>query len=37
MSEELSDFMKFVYANGDVRDVEEAFEEFPVENEWHKR
>lgn len=29
----LSDFMKFAYAKGKV---DEAFEEYPVENEWHK-
>ena len=32
----LSDFMKFAYAKGKVRKVDEAFEEYPVENEWHK-
>lgn len=32
----LSDFMKFAYKCNKVRDVKEAFEEYPVENEWHK-
>ena len=32
----LSDFMKFAYKCNKVRDLEEAFEEYPVENEWHK-
>lgn len=32
----LSDFMKFVYEHGGVKDISEAFEEFPVEEEWHK-
>ena len=37
MKEEgLSDFMKLAYELGRVRDVEEAFEEFPPENEWHE-
>lgn len=32
----LSDFMKFAYSKGRVKKVEEAFKEYPVENEWHK-
>ena len=32
----LSDFMKLAYELGRVKDVEEAFEEFPPENEWHE-
>ena len=36
MKEEMSDFLKFAYEKGKVRDVGEAFEEFPVEEEWHK-
>lgn len=32
----LSDFMKFAYKCNKVRDVREAFEENPVEEEWHK-
>ena len=32
----LSDFMKFVNKHGGVKDVSEAFKEFPVEEEWHK-
>ncbi len=32
----LSDFIKFAYKNGDVKDVKEAFEKYPVEDEWHK-
>ena len=36
MKEEMSDFLKFAYEKGKVRDVSEAFEEFPVEEEWHK-
>ncbi len=34
--EELSDFLKTAYKYGKVRDLKEAFEEFPVEEEWHK-
>ena len=36
MKEEMSDFLKFAYAKGKVKDAIEAFEEFPVEEEWHK-
>ncbi|MBR3132734.1 MAG: type II toxin-antitoxin system PemK/MazF family toxin [Clostridia bacterium] len=36
MKEELSEFLKIAYKNGRVKDLEEAFEEFPVEEEWHK-
>lgn len=32
----LSDFMKFAYKCNKVRDIKEAFEEYPVEEEWHK-
>ena len=36
MKEELSDFLKIAYKYGRVKDLEEAFEEFPIEEEWHK-
>ena len=36
MKEELSDFLKTAYEYGRVKNLEEAFEEFPVEEEWHK-
>ena len=32
----LSDFMKIAYKYGKVKELNEAFEEFPVEEEWHK-
>lgn len=32
----LSEFMKHAYAHGRVKDVEEAFKEYPVEEEWHQ-
>ncbi len=32
----LSDFIKFAYKCNKVKDVKEAFEEYPVEDEWHK-
>lgn len=32
----LSEFMRFAYKCNKVRDIKEAFEEFPVEEEWHK-
>ena len=36
MKEELSGFLKTAYKYGRVKDLEEAFKEFPVEEEWHK-
>lgn len=36
MEKELSEFLKTAYRYGKVKDLEEAFEEFPVEEEWHK-
>lgn len=36
MKEELSDFLKIAYEHNKVKDLKEAFEEFPVEEEWHK-
>ena len=32
----LSEFMKFAYKCNKVRDIKEAFEEYPVEEEWHE-
>lgn len=36
MKENLSEFLKLAYRHNKIRDVREAFEEFPVEEEWHK-
>jgi len=36
MKEELSDFAKYVLENNLARPLSEAFEEFPVEEEYHK-
>ena len=36
MKEELSEFLKIAYKYGRVKDLEEAFKEFPVEEEWHE-
>ena len=36
MREKLSNFLKFAYKHNSVRELEEAFKEFPVEEEWHK-
>ena len=36
MQKELSDLLKTAYEYGRVKDLKEAFEEFPVEEEWHK-
>lgn len=35
MKEELSDFLKIAYKHNRVKDLREAFEEYPVEEEWH--
>ena len=32
----LSEFMKFAYKCNKVRDITEAFEEYPAQEEWHK-
>ena len=37
MKEELSDFLKTAYKYGKVKEVKEAFDEYPVKEEWHKR
>lgn len=36
MKEDLSDFLKIAYKYNKVKDLKEAFEEYPVEEEWHK-
>lgn len=36
MKNNLSDFLKIAYKHNKVKDVKEAFVEFPVEEEWHK-
>lgn len=36
MKDEMSDFLKNLYASGAISDLHEAFEEYPVEEEWHK-
>lgn len=36
MQKELSDFLKVAYEYGKVKDLKDAFEEYPVEEEWHK-
>lgn len=35
-NEGLSEFMKLAYKCNKVRNIKEAFEEYPVEEEWHK-
>ncbi|MGN1301952.1 MAG: hypothetical protein ACI4U9_05490 [Clostridia bacterium] len=35
-NDNLSKFMKVAYKYGKVKDLREAFEEFPVEKEWHE-
>lgn len=36
MNKGMSEFIKKAYENGDVKDVSEAFDEYPVEEEWHQ-
>lgn len=33
---ENKEFLKFIYKYGEVKDVSEAYEEYPPEEEWHK-
>ena len=36
MKPELSDFLKIAYKYNKVKDLDDAFLEYPVEDEWHK-
>lgn len=36
MKEELSEFLKIAYKYNRVKDLKDAFQEYPVEEEWHK-
>ena len=36
MEKERSEFLKTAYKYGRGKELEDAFEEFPVEEEWHK-
>ena len=36
MKDGISDFIKFEYEHGNVKDVKEAFDNNPVEEEYHK-
>ena len=36
MEEGLSDFLKLAYEKGKVKEVKDAFYEYPVEEEWHQ-
>ena len=36
MDNEISDFLKFAYEKGRIKDITEAFKEYPPEEEWHK-
>ena len=36
MQKELSNFLKTAYEHGKVKDLKDAFEEYPIEEEWHK-
>ncbi len=36
MEEGLSEFLKLAYEKGTIKDVKDAFDEYPVEKEWHQ-
>lgn len=36
MKEEMSEFLKNLYASGAISNLHEAFKEYPPEEEWHK-
>ena len=36
MQKELSNFLKTAYEHGKVKDLKDAFKEYPIEEEWHK-
>ena len=36
MDNKSSDFIKLAYKYGKVKDAQESFKEYPVENEWHE-
>ncbi len=36
MNDNLSDFLKNAYKHNKVKDLQDAFEEYPVEEEWHE-
>ncbi len=36
MKEEMSDFLKLAYKHNKVKEIKEAFDEYPVEKEWHE-
>lgn len=36
MEKRLSEFLKIAYEHGRVKDLNDAFEEYPTDEEWHK-
>ena len=36
MKEGLSDFLKIAYEHRKVKDLKDAFKEYPTDEEWHK-
>lgn len=36
MKKDISDFLKIAYEHNRVKELNEAFKEYPVEEEWHK-
>ena len=36
MNDNLSPFIKNAYKNNKVKELKDAFEEYPVEKEWHE-
>ena len=36
MKNNVSDFLRFAYEHNRIKDIKEAFDEYPVEEEWHE-
>lgn len=36
MNKKISDFLQIAYKYNKVKELKDAFEEYPVEEEWHK-
>lgn len=36
MKKDKSEFLKYAYKSGKIKNLEEAFNDFPIEDEWHK-
>ena len=36
MKNNVSDFLKFAYEHNRIKDIKDAFDEYPIEEEWHE-